>query len=98
MNWFVYIAECKDGSLYTGVTTDLKRRLIEHNTDNSRGAKSLRGNRPVKLVYNEKCESQSEALKREAAIKNWKREYKLKLINKGKIEGVSPVNSCRFTA
>lgn len=85
MNWFVYIVECKNGSLYTGVTTGLKRRLREHNTDNVRGAKSLRGNRPVKLVYSEEYKTQSEALKREAAIKNLRREYKLKLISEGRI-------------
>ncbi len=85
MNWFVYIVECKNGSLYTGVTTGLKRRLSEHNTDNTKGAKSLRGNRPVKLVYSEVYRTQSEALKREAAIKKLRREYKLKLISKRRI-------------
>jgi len=87
MNWFIYIAKCKNGSLYTGITTDLKRRLIEHNTNNVKGAKSLRGNRPIKLVYSEEYKTQTEARKREAAIKNWTREYKLKLINKSRISG-----------
>lgn len=82
MNWHVYIVECKDGSLYTGITTDLKRREFEHNTDNLKGTKSLRGKRPVHIVYYECYQLQSEARKREAAIKNWTREHKLKLIER----------------
>lgn len=84
MNWFLYIVECKDGSLYTGVTTDIKRRINEHNKDDKKGAKSLRGKRPVKLVYTEVYETQTEACKRERAIKNWKRKYKITLICKNK--------------
>ena len=80
MYWFVYVARCKDDSLYTGITTDLKRRETEHNTDNRLGAKSLRNKRPVKIVYNEKYNNQREARTREAEIKGWKRKYKLKLI------------------
>jgi len=83
MKWFVYILKCNDNSLYTGITTDLKRRELEHNTDNKLGAKSLRGKRPVKVVYYEIYKSQGEARKREEAIKNWKREYKIKLIRRG---------------
>ncbi len=79
-SWFVYIALCKDNSLYTGITTNIKRREREHNTDNKTGAKSLRSKRPVKIVYAEKYTNQKEAAKRERAIKNWKREYKIKLI------------------
>ena len=80
--WFLYIAECNDGTLYTGITTDVKRREFEHNTDNKLGAKSLRNKRPVKIVYFEKHLSQSEARIREADIKGWKRSYKLKLIGR----------------
>lgn len=83
MDWFVYIVKCSDGSLYTGITIDVKRRELEHNTDNKLGAKSLRGKRPVKVVYYETFNSQSKARKREEAIKNWKREYKIKLIERG---------------
>ncbi|MBI4973159.1 GIY-YIG nuclease family protein [Candidatus Roizmanbacteria bacterium] len=83
MKWYVYIVQCKDGSLYTGITLDVVRRVKEHNEDDAKGAKSLRGKRPVKLVYFEEYNNQSEARKREAGIKNWKREYKLKLIMKG---------------
>ena len=80
MKWFVYVAKCFDGSLYTGITTNPKRREWQHN--NCHGAKSLRGKTPVKIIYLEKHDDKIEASKREYAIKNWKREYKLKLINK----------------
>lgn len=83
MNWYTYIAKCSDESLYTGITTDIKRREIEHNTDNKLGAKSLRGKRPIQIVYYERYNNQIEARKREAAIKLWNRKYKLKLIQKG---------------
>jgi len=79
MSWFVYIVECKDGSLYTGITTNLKRRVKEHNS--GKGAKAIvKSKRPVKLVYTELCADRSGAVKREMSIKNWKREHKLKLI------------------
>ena len=87
MNWFVYIVKCSDNSLYTGITTDIIRRINEHNTDNLKGAKSLRGKRPVILVYREKFTNQSKARKREAAIKNWKRINKIKFINRSKNKG-----------
>lgn len=80
MKWFLYIVECRDGALYTGITTDIKRRVLEHNSGN--GAKSLRGRLPVKLVYSEEFDNQFAARKREAAIKAWKREYKMKLIKR----------------
>ncbi len=78
---FVYIVECRDGSFYTGCTRDLDRRLIEHNTG-KRGAKSIRGKLPVKLVYKEDCNSVGEALRREREIKGWTHAKKLILINK----------------
>jgi putative endonuclease len=80
--WYLYIIKAKDESLYTGITTNITRRVEEHNSGT--GAKCLRGKLPVELVYNEIYNSSSEARKREEAIKNWKRENKLKLINKGK--------------
>jgi putative endonuclease len=81
MLWYVYVLECKDGSLYTGITLDLDRRVREHNSDNRKGAKYTRTRRPVILKYTETYKTQSEARVREAAIKSWKREYKIKLIN-----------------
>lgn len=76
--WFVYIVKCKDDSFYTGITTDVKRRLKEHN--NKIGAKSLRSKIPVLLVYLEKYLSQKEAAKREKEIKGWNRNKKIRLI------------------
>ena len=79
MSWTVYIVECKDGSLYTGITTDVTRRIHEHNTS-PKGAKYTQYRRPVKLVYNESCEDRSSAGKREWQIKRLSRGNKLKLI------------------
>ncbi len=73
MKWYLYIARCSDGSLYTGITIDIKRRLFEHNYLAS-GAKSLVGKRPVSLVYQELYNNRSEALRRESEIKGWRRE------------------------
>ena len=81
MNWFVYLAEGNDKSLYTGITKDIKRRETEHNFDNIKGAKALRAKRPVKIVYFEEHDTQSEAVKREKEIKGWRREKKIHLIN-----------------
>ncbi len=80
MPYYVYILQCSDSSLYTGVTTDLQRRLFEHN-NTGKGAKYTKIRRPVILVYNKKCENRSMALKCEYAIKKLTRSKKLKLIN-----------------
>jgi putative endonuclease len=79
-NWSVYLVECSDGTLYTGISNDVKKRVWKHN--NKLGAVSVRGKLPVKLVYQELIGTKSEAAKREYAIKHWTREYKLKLIEK----------------
>lgn len=79
-SWFVYILRCKDGTLYTGSTDDVQRRLAVHNS--GKGAKYTRSRTPVEVVYSEECESYSAALKREYAIKQLSRQEKLKLINK----------------
>jgi len=78
MKWFVYIVKCSDSSFYTGITTNLDRRIWQHN--NKLGAKSIRGKLPVKLVHKELYNNQHEAAKREREIKSWRREKKLKLI------------------
>ena len=78
MNWFVYIVECSDNSLYTGITTNIQRRVKEHN--NRIGAKSLKCKLPVKVVYSEKYYNQRQAAKREKEIKGWCRNKKLSLI------------------
>jgi len=77
--WFLYIVKCKDGSYYTGITTDIKRRLLEHN--NKIGAKSLKGKLPVNLVHSETFNNQAEAAKRESEIKSWRKQKKVALIN-----------------
>jgi putative endonuclease len=87
--WRVYIVQCADGSLYTGVTTDIKRRVREHNGLSPRGARYTRVRRPVVLVYSEKAVDRSSAGKREAAIKKLARPQKLKLITaKKRIAGL----------
>ena len=82
MSHFVYMLRCADGTLYTGYAADVAKRLREHNGEvNAKAAaRYTRGRRPVTLVYQEKCESRSEALKREAAIKQLTREEKEALL------------------
>jgi len=81
MNWKVYILKCSDDTLYTGITTDIKRRLYEHN-HSKLGAKYTKTRRPVKLVYVEDYEDRVTASKREYEIKVLPRKEKLKLIPK----------------
>jgi putative endonuclease len=78
-SYTVYIVECADGSLYTGITTDVVRRVGEHNGEGGRGARATRARRPVVLRYTETCATRSDALKREYAIKQLAREEKLAL-------------------
>jgi len=80
MVYFVYILKCSDDTLYTGITTDLKRRLDEHN-NSVKGAKYTKLRRPVSLMYSEESEGRSSASKREYAIKKLSRLKKLELIN-----------------
>lgn len=79
MPYFVYIIECKNKSLYTGITTDLKRRFKEHKS--GKGAHYTKCNPPKKIVYVEKYKNRSQASKREAEIKKWPRSKKINLIN-----------------
>ena len=76
--WYVYIISCSDNSLYTGITTDIPRRLDEHNS--GKGGNYTRDRRPVKLVHKETCLTRSLALKREFRIKCLVRDKKLALI------------------
>ncbi|MBQ7415501.1 MAG: GIY-YIG nuclease family protein [Oscillospiraceae bacterium] len=78
-SWYLYILRCGDGSLYTGVTTDVEARLEAHRS--GKGAKYTRGRGPLELVYSEVCGSHSDALKRELAVKAMTKEEKLMLIN-----------------
>lgn len=76
--WYLYILRCSDGTLYTGITTDVEKRLEQHRT--GKGAKYTRGRGPLELVYQETCLDHSQALKREAAIKRMSRQKKEILI------------------
>ena len=80
--WFVYIVRCGDGSLYTGITTDVNRRCKQHNAGTA--SRYTRSRRPVKLVYQEVRRNQSSALKREVAIKDMTRQEKLAMIRLSK--------------
>ena len=77
--WKLYIIRCGDGSLYTGITTDVEKRLEAHR--NGKGAKYTRGRGPLELVYREDCGDHSAALRREMEIKALSRVDKLKMID-----------------
>ena len=80
--WYLYILRCGDDSLYTGITTDVDKRLEAHRS--GKGAKYTRGRGPLALVYREECGSHSDALRRELEIKKLPREEKRKLITAAK--------------
>ncbi len=84
MSHYIYILECSDDTLYTGYTTDIARRIDQHNR--GKGAKYTRGRTPVKLKYSEEFKTKSAAMKREYKIKQLKRQDKLKLIKGGQDE------------
>ncbi|MFC6989990.1 GIY-YIG nuclease family protein [Haloplanus sp. GCM10025708] len=76
---YVYVVECRDGTYYTGYTTDVERRVAEH--DAGEGAKYTRGRTPVELVYTESFESQSAAMSREHELKSLSRAEKERLVD-----------------
>jgi putative endonuclease len=78
--WYVYVVECADGTLYTGMTNDVARRVAEHNK--GCGARYTRGRRPVALVHQEQVGGRGAALRREAQIKRMRRREKEGLIRK----------------
>ena len=77
--YHVYLLTCADGTLYTGITTDVSRRVREHN-ESEKGAKYTKARRPVRLAYEESCTTRGEAQKREYAIRTLSRVEKLKLV------------------
>lgn len=79
--YYLYILQCADGTLYTGITTDLKRRLAEHN-GTKKGAKYTRSRQPVSLIYSRRFRSRSTASREEARIKALSRDEKIDLIEK----------------
>ena len=79
MNWYLYILKCADESLYTGITTDIPRRIEQHTAGT--GAKYTKGRGPFQLVYRETCEDKAAASRREWEIKRLNRADKLKLFS-----------------
>ncbi len=79
LSWIVYILECGDDTLYTGMTKDLDRRIVEH--ESGKGAKYTRGRGPLKIIYTECHDTMRQASKREAEIKSLDRTAKLKLVS-----------------
>ena len=78
MPWYVYMAQCKDGSLYTGVTTDLQQRFRDHNA--GRGSVYVRSRGGASLAYTERCATRSAAQRREMHIKSFTRQEKFALM------------------
>lgn len=78
--YYVYLIECENKSIYTGITTDIKRRFQEHK--DKLGGHYTRAHKVKKILHTEKYKTRSEALKREFEIKSWPREKKLELVNK----------------
>ena len=80
MSWYVYIVRCSDETLYTGVTTDVERRVGEHNSGvQGKGAKYTAARKPVILIYQESCTDRSSAQMREAALRRLPRLQKIQL-------------------
>jgi putative endonuclease len=77
--WYLYILKCCDGSLYTGITSDMRRRMKSHNDGN--GGRYTRCRLPVSLIYSEPYTTKSDALKRELQLKGWTKKKKLALIH-----------------
>ena len=81
--WYLYVVECADGTLYTGITTNVKRRINEHNYSD-RAAKYTRSRRPVRLLMTKEHMTHSEALKEERRFKKMNRKQKLGVINESR--------------
>lgn len=82
-DWYLYMVRCNDGSLYTGITTDVARRFAEHQGNNNTGAKYLRGRSPLLLVFQKKLGGRSLALSVESKIKKLSKARKEELIRTG---------------
>jgi len=82
-SWWVYIVNCADATLYTGITTNVERRVAEHNSESRQAAKYTRARQPVILVYKEACSSRSAAGRRECEIKKMSRAAKEALCQGG---------------
>lgn len=76
--WYVYMLLCSDNSLYTGISPDPDKRFLEHRA--GRGGSYTRSHKPLKVVFTEKAINRSAALKREAQIKSWSKEKKIRIL------------------
>ena len=85
--WWVYLLECADHTLYTGVTTDLARRVDQHNGMVAGGARYTRARRPVRLIWSEMCDCRSSAQRREVAVRKLDRRQKLALAQRADDQG-----------
>lgn len=79
-HWYVYMLRCSDNSLYTGITTEIERRILEHNTSDKLGAKYTRVRRPVTLVYSEESTNRQTASQREYQLKRLSKKSKETLV------------------
>lgn len=77
--WYVYVLLCSNGSLYTGISNDPDARFTDHK--NGKGGHYTRSHKPIKLLYTEKLESKSEALRKEFEIKSWNRAKKIRVLS-----------------
>lgn len=84
-SWFVYLVRCSDGSFYAGVTTDLERRVRQHNGQIAGGANYTRARRPVALAWFEACEDRSVAQQREYSVRRLSRGEKQRLVAKAAV-------------
>ena len=84
-SWFVYLVRCLDGSFYAGVTTDLKRRVRQHNGEILGGANYTRARRPVALAWYEECENRSVAQQREYSVRRLSKREKQRLVAKAAV-------------
>jgi len=91
--WYVYLARCADGSIYTGIALDVDRREAQHNA--GKGSRYTRGRRPVAIVYREKCGTRSEALRRESGLRRSWREKKAFAGLEGRPSVRRQMNVCR---
>jgi len=80
-NWYVYILRCKNGTFYSGITSNIKRRFLEYKEGG--GGRYTRLSKMDEMVYWEKCDTKEEALRREKQIKGWRKDKKLNLIRYG---------------
>lgn len=80
--YYLYLLQCENDTIYTGITTDLERRFVEHKSGTGKGANYTRAFKPIKILYTEEFQNRSDASKRESEIKKMTRSQKLELVNK----------------